>query len=154
MTTPREGPILATLRWILAAIMVTAGVLHFTNASTFLAIVPPFLPWALEIVWITGIMEIALGLGLLIPRTRALAGWGLAAFFVAVFPANIYHAFWRVEINGRVLPDAILFARLPLQFALIALAWAIARRAPKPAAALESEGDSSEVDSSKETSAP
>lgn len=82
---------------------------------------PPFLPEKLALVYISGVCEILGGLGLLIPRTRKAAGWGLIALLLAVFPANIYHAVAGVKVGG--LPDGPLYhaIRLPSQGLLIGL---------------------------------
>jgi uncharacterized membrane protein len=115
-------------RLVLALFMITAGVLHFVVDHLFAQIVPPFLPGAYPIVWISGVFEILLGLLLLVPRYRRLASLGLVALFVAVFPANIYMAVANVQIQG--LPagmqqpsELALWLRLPLQFALMAWAY-------------------------------
>ncbi len=104
--------------------MVTMGVLHFVADDVFVHIIPPGLPWPYGLVWISGLFEIALGLGLIPRDTRRLAGWGLVALFIAVFPANIYMALANAHVPGHdPLPPALLWARLPLQFLFIA--WAL-----------------------------
>jgi uncharacterized membrane protein len=108
--------------------MVMMGILHFTHAATFASIMPAYLPWHLELVYLSGVFELGLGLALLFERTRRLAAWGLIALFVAVFPANINMALHPdLPIAGLppglpTPPPLALWLRLPLQFALIA--WA------------------------------
>jgi uncharacterized membrane protein len=111
------------LRWVLAAAMVAIGISHFVDPAPFVAIVPPFLPAALALVYISGVFEILGGLGLIPPLTRRAAGIGLVALYIAVFPANIYMAVADVPMNGQHLPTAALWGRLPLQFVL--MAWAL-----------------------------
>lgn len=118
----------AALRWLLVAIMVTMGILHFVAEPIFTQIVPPQLPEPRLLVWISGVFEIALGLALIPEQTRRWAGYGLVALYVAVFPANIYMAVSHVPIHG--LPDGFsqpsplgLWLRLPFQIVLIA--WAL-----------------------------
>jgi uncharacterized membrane protein len=116
------------LRWVLAGLMISAGVLHFTAERFFSQIVPPFLPAARLLVWVSGVFEIALGLMLLVPRTRRLAGLGLVALYIAVFPANIYMAVENVQLHGMPSwyeqPSPLaLWLRLPLQVVLIL--WAL-----------------------------
>ena len=77
-------------RWILAALMVFAGVMHFIRPGFFLKIMPPYLPLHLELVYLSGVFEIGLGICLLIPRVSRFAAWGIIALLIAVFPANIY----------------------------------------------------------------
>ena len=112
--------------------MVGIGTLHFVNPAPFEAIVPPFLPWATAIVYISGVAEIGLGLGMLLPRTRRFAAWGLVALYIAIYPANIYHAVANVPMGGVEASLAYHIIRLPMQFVLIAWAWWHTR--PEPAA--------------------
>jgi uncharacterized membrane protein len=68
----------------------------------------------------SGIAEIVGGIGLFIPKLRRPAGWGLIALLLAVFPANIYMAISPQRTPGRSFPQWLLWARLPLQFVLMA----------------------------------
>lgn len=99
----------------------SAGVGHFTSAEFFVAIVPPYLPSPLALVYISGVFEILGGLGVLLPKTRKLAGYGLLALLVAVYPANIHMAL-NPELFPEIDPSA-LYARLPVQFLFAALVW-------------------------------
>ena len=99
---------------------IAVGVEHFRNPGLFVPIVPPFLPAPLELVYISGFFEVAGGLGLLWSRTRRLAGWGLLALLVAVYPANIYMLVADVYIDGMARERWLLWARMPLQFVIAA----------------------------------
>jgi uncharacterized membrane protein len=113
------------VRVVFAALFIIAGVTHFTNRDFFTAIVPPYLPWPVALVYVSGVAEIGLGMLLLIPRTSVLAGWGLIALLVAVFPANVHMA-----VNPQLYPatsPTALWIRLPLQGVLIAVAYWFAR---------------------------
>jgi len=129
MSTKSVG-LRAISRWVLAVAMVAVGVLHFVNPQPFLDIMPPWIPWHLAMVYISGFFEIAGGVGLLIPQTRRAAAWGLIALYIAVFPANIHMAVNDVPMNGEHLPAVALWGRLPLQFLLIYWAWTFTRREP------------------------
>lgn len=109
--------------FVLGLGFVGIGLLHFIRPEPFEAIVPPFLPWARAIVYLSGVAEIALGVGVLVPRTRRLAAWGLIALLVAVFPANLYHAFGDVQLASMQAPLVYHVIRLPMQLVLIAWAW-------------------------------
>ncbi len=111
------------LRVILAVCIVVAGVLHFLASDPFIRIVPNFLPYPAALVYISGVIEIFLGLLLLMPPVSQLAAWGLVALFIAVYPANINMAVNHIHIDG--IPDAWWFQaiRLPFQFVLIAWAY-------------------------------
>jgi uncharacterized membrane protein len=67
---------MTALRWLLALVMVAAGANHFLSPATYVAMMPAALPWHLALVYISGVAEIAGGLGLLVPRTRRAAAWG------------------------------------------------------------------------------
>lgn len=111
------------LRWALTVFMVLAGVNHFIAPDPYVAIMPDALPWHLALVYLSGVAEIAGGLGLILPSTRRLAAWGLIAMLVAIFPANVNMAINHLPLGGKVAPTWLLWARLPLQAVLIAWAW-------------------------------
>ena len=92
-----------SLGWLIAA-YATAGILHLTLPGPFISIVPGWVPWPGEVVRLTGLCELAGALGLVIPRTRRLAGFMLALYAVCVFPANLYHALSHVHVPP--LPDS------------------------------------------------
>lgn len=104
------------------------GVLHFTSADTFVAIMPPFIPAPLHLpaVYVSGVAEMAGGIGLLIPQLRRAAGWGLLLLLAAVFPANIHMAIHKVGLPGMPVNEAMLWARLPFQFVFAAWVWWVA----------------------------
>ncbi|MDO7886019.1 DoxX family protein [Hymenobacter cheonanensis] len=111
------------LRYGLALLFVSAGVLHFVRPAPFLRIVPPALPAPGLLVLLSGAAEVVGGLGLLLPATRRLAGWGLLALLAAVFPANVY----MVGLAGALhIPAWVLWARLPLQPLLMWAVWRVA----------------------------
>ena len=92
------------------------GVTHFTDPAQFMLIVPPYLPYPLALVYVSGAAEILGGLGLLWSRTRTWAAWGLITLLIAVYPANIH-----MLVNEIYLPDMprekwLLWARMPVQF--------------------------------------
>jgi uncharacterized membrane protein len=102
-----------------ALFFVGAGVFHFIRPGTYVKIVPPFIPWPLAMVYISGAAEIAGGIGLLLRPFRRAAAWGLIALLIAVLPANVYMALDRVQVTASPLPAWLVWARLPLQVVLI-----------------------------------
>jgi len=107
---------------------VIAGVMHFIVPELYVQIVPPYLPFPLALVYLSGIAEAIFGTGLVFERTRRYAAWGIIAVLIAVFPANVYMATSDVVIEGA--PDAIAdpseaarWGRLPIQVVLVAWAW-------------------------------
>ena len=90
-------------RAVLALAYFAVGVVHLKSPEGFLPIMPDWVPFPRDVVLATGVAEIAGAIGLLIPRLRVAAAWGLAAYAVCVFPANIKHALEGVAIGGEVL---------------------------------------------------
>ncbi len=117
---------------VLAGFFIIAGANHFISPATYLPLMPGYLPWPLGLIYLSGAAEVAGGVGVLLPRWRRLAGWGLIALLIAVFPANIHMLVNDVPLAGRQLPQWVLVARLPLQFVMIAWIY-FSTRAPKNA---------------------
>ena len=109
---------------VMALFYMGSGLNHFINADWFVQIMPPYLPWHLELVYLSGFFEILLGALLLLKKTRYVAAWGLILLLIAVYPANIYLAF--NEAPQAALGVSSFMAswiRLPMQFLFIALAY-------------------------------
>ena len=104
-------------RWGLGLLFAAAGVNHFVDPGFYVGMMPPYLPWHPELVALSGVAEILLGLLVLIPRAAPLVGWGLVALLVAVFPANVHMALHPEQFPR--IPAWVLVARLPLQAALV-----------------------------------
>ncbi|CCH00591.1 hypothetical protein FAES_2582 [Fibrella aestuarina BUZ 2] len=105
-----------TSLYIMAAIYIVAGLLHFIRPRTYLAIMPPYLPAHKALVFWSGVAELALGLALLLPALRTWAAWGIIALLIAVFPANVYMA---TGEKFQKIPAWVRWGRLPLQAVLI-----------------------------------
>ncbi|MBX9688496.1 MAG: hypothetical protein K2X27_17435 [Candidatus Obscuribacterales bacterium] len=116
-------------RCVLAFAFVSIGALHFINPQVFCKIVPSFIPWVKEVVYISGLAEIAGGIGLLISALRNAAVWGLILLLLAVFPANINMAL-HPEIFPAI-PIWILYLRLPLQALIIFWVWSCRIKSPE-----------------------
>jgi uncharacterized membrane protein len=101
-----------------AVLYVVAGTLHFVKTDAYLKIMPPYIPWHLAMVQMSGVCEILGGLGLLLPQTRRAAAWGLIALLIAVFPANVYMATNPVEAGAASIAPILRWGRLPLQVVL------------------------------------
>ena len=92
------------LRLVLVAFYLGAGILHLKSPQGFIKIVPSFVPWPAQVVWLTGLAEIAGAIGLMVPRLQKAAGIGLALYAICVFPANINHAVNQIDIGA--LPNS------------------------------------------------
>ena len=110
--------------YVMAAFYAFAGFNHFRAPEFYLPIMPPYLPWHEQLVFLSGVAEVIIGVALLIPRTRVLAAWAAIALLVAVFPANIHMAVADVPVGDPPQSaGALRWVRLPLQFVLMAWAW-------------------------------
>jgi uncharacterized membrane protein len=114
-------------RRLLGAFFLAAGANHFRSPRFYEAIVPPSLQHdARRVVQVSGVAELAGGLGVLVPRTRRLSGLWLMILLAAVFPANLHMA--REPERFERMPRWALFARLPLQPLMMVWAWKATRR--------------------------
>lgn len=107
------------------------GISHFTATATFVSIMPPYVPFHLEIVYLTGVMELVAGSCLLFSATRYWAGNFPFVFTIAVTPANVH--MW---LNPELFPDvepAFLSIRLVLQVVVLAIIWFSTRIPGEPA---------------------
>lgn len=113
-------------RYLLGVFFIAAGINHFVNPQFYVAMMPPYLPWHSELVFLSGVAETALGGLVLFPRWAVWAGWGLIALLVAVFPANVHMAL-HPELYPSMSPMA-LWLRLPFQPLFVAWTWLCTRR--------------------------
>ena len=111
----------------LSAFFINVGIDHFVNPDFYLSIMPPAFPLHLEAVYISGFFEVLGGVGVLIPRLRKIAGWGLVALLIVVYPANIYMAI-RPEAFSDT-PVMLLYLRLAFQFLFFYWAYSVTKPA-------------------------
>jgi uncharacterized membrane protein len=109
------------LRWIYGALFALAGVNHFAHTDFYVSIMPPYLPWHLALVYVSGACGVALGIALLFRRMERLAAWGMMALIIAVTPAHVHMAI-HAELYPQFSPTG-LWVRLPLQIVLVAWAY-------------------------------
>lgn len=114
-------------RAVLASLFVVAGALHFASPGSYERIVPSYLPLSRELVYLSGALEIAGGLGLLPRRTRGAAGLGLVLLLFAVWPANLQMLLDARAAGKPAWWVALLWARLPLQVLLMVWVWCVSR---------------------------
>jgi uncharacterized membrane protein len=72
------------LLWVMSAFYVSGGVYHLVNPGFYLPMLPPYLPWHRELVFVSGVAEIVLGIAVLVPGLRHLAALGINALLIAV----------------------------------------------------------------------
>ena len=109
--------------YFMGAAYIYVGLRHFIDPNFFMAIMPDYLPYHLEAVYVSGVFEIILGGMLLYKKTRRLAGWGLIALLITVFPANIYLAQNETAQQSLDISQFVAIIRLPFQFLFISLAY-------------------------------
>jgi uncharacterized membrane protein len=113
-------------RLVLGIAFIGAGINHFVMPKPYEGIVPPRMKsQARNLVAISGVAEVAGGVGVLLPFTRRLSGLGLVALLMAVFPANLHMA--RNPEEFRKIPRLALYLRLPLQPLVMWWAWTATR---------------------------
>ena len=120
----RKGKLQKSILIIISSIFYTiVGVKHFIEPDYFLSIIPPYLPFHIELVYISGFFEILFGLIILFPKYRYYGSIGLILLLIAVFPANIYLAQSKEAQEAIGASQQIAIWRLPMQGILIWIAY-------------------------------
>ena len=115
---------------ILILFYAAAGINHFLQPDFYLKIMPPWLPWHNELVFISGVAEVLCALLLLFPSTRRAGAWCTILLLIAVFPANVQMLIDYYHQSNPMLWVAIV--RLPIQLLLIWWAYSFTgKRLPK-----------------------
>jgi uncharacterized membrane protein len=110
-------------RWVLAAVLLVAGLGHLRAPEPFLAQVPPWFPAPAATVLVSGLVELSLAAALVaLPRRRTQVGWIVAGFFVLVFPGNLSQFVTRTDAFGL---DTDLARAVRLVFQPLLVAWAL-----------------------------
>jgi len=105
----------------MGVLYIFAGIMHFLKPRFYLRMMPARVPLHKPVVYISGVIEILLGILLFYPPLRAWAAWGIILLLIAVLPAN--YEMYRRGGAGMKIPRGLLLLRLPLQFVLIAWAY-------------------------------
>lgn len=110
----------------LVGIFTVSGVIHLVRPEFYEAIMPSWVPAHRKVILASGVAEILLAAGIVVPKTRGLAGWGSVALLVGVFPANVKMALDALKTDNTAFQAAAI-ARLPLQLPMIRTAIRLAR---------------------------
>jgi uncharacterized membrane protein len=129
----------------MAVMLVLTGTVHFVPESVtvmpdrgdLVRMVPPFIPFADAMVYLTGVLELLAAVGLVLAATRWAAGIGLIALFVLLLPANVYAAVADVPFDGG--EPTPLWLRIPQQVLYIGTAFWATRSADSPVSLLRRE---------------
>ncbi|WCL50848.1 DoxX family protein [Leptospira sp. GIMC2001] len=104
---------------------IVAGLNHFASPEFYLKMIPPYLPSPELLNYLSGVAEVALGIGVFIPKLRLWSCYGVIALLLAVFPANIYMLTEAMNATNPTVPVWGLVLRLPFQAVFIYWAWAV-----------------------------
>jgi uncharacterized membrane protein len=110
-------------RVALSVFFAFTGIGHFIKTDELVAMMPSSVPYRVELVYLTGILELLGAIGIWIPRWRRLTGICLIVMLVAFLPVNIYAAIQRVDFGGHELGPVYLLARIPVQLLLIVVTY-------------------------------
>jgi len=108
-------------RIALAVMLLFSGSSHFYKTEEMLQMMPDFLPNKLNLVYLTGVLEMVAAVGLLVNRFARLTSIALITFFIVILPANVIGSMKRVELGGMQYGPNYLYFRIPLQ--LLFIAW-------------------------------
>jgi uncharacterized membrane protein len=109
-------------RIAMCAMLLFTAIGHFAFTKGMAMMIPGFIPFKTELVYLTGLLEIILGIGLLFPGTRVYSAWILIIFFILILPANIKAAIEHIDIQEGTFEGPglkYLWFRIPLQIFLI-----------------------------------
>jgi len=120
-------------RWAMVVFLVASGIGHFAITDAYAMMVPAWLPAPGLLVWVSGVAELAGGVGLVVPwpQLRRAAAYGIIVLLVAIFPANVNMAIHHISPFGMHASAAALWGRLPFQVLFVAWAWWLSRDRPQ-----------------------
>jgi uncharacterized membrane protein len=110
------------VRILFALFMIYAGVQHLVKPDFYIPFVPSFLPYTTAIIYLSGIVEILLGIMLIITKYAKYGASGILVLMLIFLPIHVWDVFSNTPAIGS--PQTALI-RLPVQFLFIALAWKI-----------------------------
>jgi uncharacterized membrane protein len=120
-TRTKSARLKSAMRWLMGILFVLAGVYHFVNPGFYVRLMPPYLPWHLPLVYLSGLAEIALGGALMIAASARFAAWGIVALLVSFLSVHVH-----MVVNHHLYPEvhvAALWVRLAMQGLLIGWAY-------------------------------
>lgn len=103
----------------LSLFFLVTAIAHFISTEQMAAMIPPSIPYRVELIYVTGVLELLGAIGIWIPRLERLTGLLLILMLIGLLPANIYSAINRVEYGGHGAGPAYLLVRVPFQLFVI-----------------------------------
>lgn len=107
--------------YVMSSIYILAGLMHFVKPKMYMRIMPSYIPYHKTMVYLSGIAEILLGIGLCIPVLKIISIYGIIAMLLVFLLVHIYMLSGEKASAG--IPKWILILRIPLQFVLMYWAW-------------------------------
>lgn len=98
---------------------------HFLQTEPMVQMLPSWVPAREALVYLTGLLEVAIAMALFFHRSRLAGAWAAAMVLVAFFPANVYAALQHVPMGGHAWGPAYLLVRAPLQLFILWWIWAM-----------------------------
>jgi uncharacterized membrane protein len=92
---------------------------HFIRTEEMAAMVPPSIPYRIELIYLTGVLELLGAIGAWIPQLTRVTGFFLILMLIGLLPTNIYSAINRVDFGGHDAGPAYLLVRIPFQLFVI-----------------------------------
>jgi uncharacterized membrane protein len=92
---------------------------HFIRTEEMAAMLPPSVPYRIELMYLTGVLEFLGAIGIWIPHLMRLTGFLLILMLIGILPANVYSAINRVDFGGHGAGPAYLLVRVPFQLFVI-----------------------------------
>ncbi len=109
-------------RIAMSAMLMFTAIAHFAFTKGMATMLPDFIPFKTETIYLTGIIEIATAIGLFIPNFKIVTAWLLIAFFILILPSNIYAAMKHIDYQKGTFDGnglTYLWFRIPLQVLFI-----------------------------------
>ena len=113
------------MKYLLSVLFIVSGIFHFLKTEPYLKMMPGYLPYPRELIYISGIASLVLGVLLLTRKPPRFVAWGTILYLIAVFPANV-----QMALHPEIFPEIpawLSWARLPFQGVLIRLAYNVCR---------------------------
>lgn len=112
-------------RIIMSLLYIAAGINHFINPGFYLKIMPSYIPFPLEMVYLSGVCEVLFGAMVIFQKTRKVACWLIIAMLIAFLPVHIQMLLDHLNISDHLFWVSVL--RLPLQLLLMKWAWSVSK---------------------------
>ena len=117
----------------LSLLFLFTGIGHFTQTEPMAQMLPPWVPARRLLVYVTGVLEFAIAVGFLVPKSRKITGWIAVGVLVLFFPVNIYAAIQYIPMGGHAWGPVYLLLRAPLQVLIVWWVYWYTIRQPHPA---------------------